>query len=62
MYRFWEKEQHHEKPRKQLGVKSQLNGFNIAFYPQTNVKSFLIVNMIQTWDSDMGFRHGKKGV
>ena len=39
-----------------MGVKIQLNGFNIAFYPQIKVKSFLIVNMSQTWDSDMGKR------
>ena len=56
----WGKEQHHDKPKKKLEGKIQLNDFNIAFYPQSKVESFLIVNMSQTWDSDMGKRGFQK--
>lgn len=43
--------------KKNVGVKISLNGFNIAFYRQAEVKCFLIVNMI---DSDMGKRGFQK--
>ena len=49
-----------QKKKKKLEVKIQLNGFNIAFHPQSKVKSFLIVIMSQTWDSDMGKRGFQK--